>query len=450
MRNNSTPFEPGNLAEQAAVLVEAAKKAGADAADAVVVRSQSLSVDVRLGEVEETSRSERDDFSLRVFVGDRSASISANQTGDPAALAERAIAMAKVSPGNPFVGLAPAEQLAKDFPSLELIDETIPSVRQLEQTARECEDAARAEKGITNSGGALASWGVGGMVLVTSHGFEGQYMGSRFSTSVSVVAGEGSSMERDYDYDSQVHLADLKSPAEIGLSAAERTLKRLNPRQVKTTKAPVIFDPRVSNSIVGHFSSAINGSSIARKTSFLREKMAEQIFAHGIKIVDDPLIRRGQSSRPFDGEGVSSEKLVLIDDGYLQCWLLDCATANELGQKTNGRAGRSGAGTSPGSTNLSMLPGEQSPEAMIASVESGFYVSELIGQGVNMTSGDYSRGASGYWIENGELAYPVSEITIAGNLVDMFASLVPASDLVARYRVNAPTLLIEDMTIAGT
>ena len=443
-------FDSSQLAEQAAVLVEAAKKAGADAADAVVVRSQSLSVDVRLGKVEETSRAESDDFSLRVFVGDKSASISTNQTGDPAALADRAVAMARVSPENPHVGLAPIDRLAKDFASLDLIDDTIPSVEQLEFTARECEDAARAEEGITNSGGASASWGIGGMVLATSHGFEGQYLGSQFSTSVSVVAGEGAAMERDYEYDSQVHWADLKSPSDIGKSAAERTLRRLNPRQVKTTTAPVIFDPRIANSIVGHLSSAINGTSIARKTSFLREKMGEQIFASGINIVDNPLISRGQASRPFDGEGVSCQELILVEDGRLQCWLLDCTTANELGLETNGRAGRNGAGTSPGSTNLSLLPGAQSPEAMIASVGSGLYVTELIGQGVNMTSGDYSRGASGYWIENGELAYPVSEITIAGNLVDMFAKLVPASDFVRRYRVNAPTLMIEEMTIAGT
>ena len=446
----STQFDSNRLVEQAAILVAAAKKAGADAADAIVVRSQSLSIDVRLGKVEESGRSESDDFSLRVFVGKSSASISANSVGDPAQLAERAVAMARVSPENPFVGLADQDRLAGEFPDLDLMDDTVPGVEALEAAALECEEAALSVAGITNSGGASASWGIGGMVLATSHGFEGQYIGSRFSRSISVVAGEGSSMERDYDYDSRVHYLDLENPSVIGKSAAERTLKRVGPRQVKTTSAPVIFDPRVSNSIVGHFASAINGASIARKTSFLREKMGERIFSNGIRIEDDPCILRGQASHPFDGEGVQCEPLTLIDDGNLQCWLLDSATANELDLVTNGRAGRSGAGTSPGSTNLALMAGEQSASDMIASIDRGFYVTELIGQGVNMISGDYSRGASGYWIENGELAYPVSEITIAGNLTDMFARLVPANDLVYRYRVNAPTLLVEDMTIAGT
>lgn len=446
----SRQFDSTQLVKQAAILVAAAKKAGADAADAVVVRSQSLSVDVRMGKVEESGRSESDEFSLRVFLGNKSASISANGAGDPAQLAERAVAMAKVSPENPFVGLAAQDRLASKLADLDMLDETVPGVKELEDAALECEEAALSVEGITNSGGASASWGMGGMVLATSHGFQGQYVGSRFSRSVSVVAGEGASMERDYDYDSKVHLSDLEAPSVIGKSAAERTLKRIGPRQVKTTTAPVIFDPRVSNTLVGHLASAINGSSIARKTSFLREKMGEQIFANSIQIVDDPLIRRGQASHPFDGEGVECGPLTLIENGKLQCWLLDSATANELELETNGRAGRSGAGTTPGSTNLALLAGKQSVADMVGSIQSGFYVTELIGQGVNMISGDYSRGASGYWIENGELAYPVSEVTIAGNLVDMFARLIPADDLVYRYRVNAPSVLVEDMTIAGT
>jgi PmbA protein len=450
MNSNASLFDTSSLAERAADLVKAAQKAGADAADAVVVRSQSLNVDVRLGKVEETDRSESDDFSLRVFVGQKSALVSANQTDDPGALAERAVAMAKVSPENPYCGLAAQDRLAKEFADLDMLDQTMTSVEELEQTARQCEDAAMAIKGITNSGGASASWGIGGMVLTTSHGFEGQYIASRFSRSISVVAGVGAGMERDYDYDSQVHLEDLRTAEAIGISAAERTIKRMNPRQVKTTTAPVMFDPRVSNSLVGHFASAINGASIARKTSFLREKMGEQIFANHIKIIDDPHIRRGQASRPFDGEGVVNNTLTLIDGGFLQCWLLDSATANELDLETNGRANRSGGGTSPGSTNLAMMAGELSPQEMMKNIGTGLYVTELIGQGVNLVSGDYSRGASGYWIENGEPAYPVSEITIAGNLGKMFACLVAANDLVYRYRTNAPTIMIEEMTIAGS
>ncbi len=450
MNSSPSQFDTASLEEQAGRLVVAARKAGADASDAVVVRSRSLNVDVRLGNVEETDRSESDDFSLRVFVGNKSAVVSANQSDDADTLAERAVAMARVSPENPFNGLAAGERLATDFPDLDLLDETICSVEDLEQAARECEDTALAVDGISNSGGASASWGIGGMVLATSHGFRGHYIGSRFSRSISVIAGEGSNMERDYDYDNQLHFSDLRAAADIGRSAAERTLKRLDPRQVKTTTAPVIFDPRVANSLISHFGSAINGASIARKTSFLREEMGKKIFADGVHIVDDPHILRGQASRPFDGEGVANAPLTLIEDGQLQCWLLDSATARELELETNGRAGRSGGGTSPGSTNLAIMAGEMSPEDMISNAVTGFYITELIGQGVNLVSGDYSRGASGFWIENGELAYPVSEITIAGNLKDMFQRLVPANDLRYLYRTNAPTLMIEEMTIAGT
>ncbi len=450
MNSNPTLFDNAALTERAATLVTAAKNAGADTADAVVVRSRSLNVDVRMGKVEETDRSESDDFSLRVFLGTRSATVSANQAGDPVILAERAVAMARVSPENPYSALAPQDKLAREFPDLDMLDPTILTVEDLEAAAQECEEAARSVKGITKSGGASASWGTGGMVLVTSHGFEGTYTASRFSRSVSVVAGEDAAMERDYDYDSKVHFSQLRSSAEIGSSAGERTVKRLNPRQVKTTTAPVIFDPRVSNSLVGHVASAINGAAIARKTSFLREKMKQQIFTDGVRIVDDPHILRGQASRPFDGEGVNSGPLSLVDDGRLQNWLLDCAAARELGLETNGRASRSGGGTSPSPTNLALLAGETSADEMISRVTSGFYVTELIGQGVNIISGDYSRGASGFWIENGELAFPVSEVTIAGNLNDMFARLVPASNLDYLYRINAPTVLIEDMTIAGT
>ncbi len=450
MSANRSQFDVSQLAGIATELVAAAKQAGADAADAVAVRTQSLNVDVRLGKPEEAERSESDDFTLRVFKDSRSAAVSANQTGNPQVLAERAVAMAKVSPENPYEGLAPSVLLAREFPDLDLLDATTPGVDDLEVAALECEEAALGVHGIANSGGASASWGIGGIALATSEGFQGSYLASSFSRAVSVVAGEGSGMERDYDYDSKVYIGDLKSAAEIGRSAAERTIKRLSPRQVKTTTAPVVFDPRVSNSLAGHFASAINGGSVARKTGFLIKKMGEKVFPAGVTITDNPLLVRGLASRPFDGEGVESASLTLVDDGILQCWLLNCATAAEIGLETNGRACRNGGSTSPGSTNLAIQPGKISPDEMISNIDSGLYVTELIGQGVNPVSGDYSRGASGFWIENGEVSYPVSEITIAGNLVDMFARLVPANDLVYRYRSNAPTILIEDMTIAGT
>ncbi len=450
MTLDSPLIDTAALEGRAALLVDAACKAGADAADAVVATSQSLNVDVRLGKVEETDRSESDVYSLRVFIGQRSASVSANLADDPERLAERAVAMARVSPENPHAGLAPGDLLATSARQLDLCDHTVPTVSELESTALECEETALAHKGITNSGGASASWGMAGMVLATSDGFCSNYLASRFSRSISVVAGTADTMERDYDYDSKTHLEDLRPAAEIGDSAAARTLKRLHPRQVETTSAPVIFDPRVANSLAGHLAGAINGAAIARGTSFLHEKLGKAVFSSKINITDDPHIARGQASRPFDGEGVDTGAMILIDEGVLQSWLLDRASASELGLKTNGRARRGDGTLSPGSTNLALQPGEAMPQELVRQAANGLYVTELIGQGVNLVTGDYSRGASGFWIENGELAFPVSGITIAGKLEEMFARLVAANDLVYRYRTNAPTLLVEEMTIAGS
>ena len=304
--------------------------------------------------------------------------------------------------------------------------------------------------GVANSSGAGASAGMGGMVLATSHGFSGSYMGSRFGRSVSVIAGEGTKMERDYDFDSRLYFADLDSPEEIGRRAGERTVKRLNPRQVDTGRnVTVVFDPRVARGFVGHIAAAINGASVARKTSFLRDKMGQQVLKSGLTITDDPLIVRGPSSRPFDGEGVTGQKLAMIEDGVLRQWFLSTSTARELGLKTNGRGARGGSYVNPTSTNLTLEPGTIDPEALIRQVGTGFYVTELIGQGVNMITGEYSRGATGFWIENGEIAYQVSEVTIASNLKDMFMRVTPANDIDRSFSVVAPTIAIEGMTLAG-
>jgi len=438
------------LAERVASLVEAAKRAGADAADAVAVRSRSKGVTVRLGKVESTEASESDDISLRVFVGKRVASVSATAASDPASLAERAVAMAKVSPEDPYQGLADETLLAKDTVDLDLFDPTDLSADQLREAALEAEQAALAVKGVTNSGGSSASAGLGGMVLATSHGFVGHYAATRFSRSVSAIAGEGTGMERDYDYSAVRHRADLADPDAIGRSAGERAIRRLNPRKVDTRKVPVVFDPRTAGSFPSYLASAANGQSVARKTSFLREKLGQRVFREGVGIIDDPLRRRGLRSRPFDGEGVAARPLILVEDGILASWLLDTATAAELGLKTTGHASRgTGGPPSPGPTNLHLAAGTASPAEMIAAIKDGLYVTDMIGSGVNMVTGDYSRGCSGYWIENGALAYPVAEITIAGNLVDMFANLTPASDLVFRYGTDAPTVLIEGLTVAG-
>ncbi|PJI45647.1 MAG: modulator protein [Rhizobium sp.] len=446
----SSQIDSASLLSRAEELVALALKAGADSADAVVVRSRSTSVSVRLGKVEQTDASEGDDFSLRVFIGKQVASVSANPGFDLKVLAERAVAMAKVSPEDPYAGLADASDLARSIVDLDLFDPTEVSSDMLREAALAMEAAALGIDGVSNSAGAGASAGMGGMVLVTSHGFSGSYMASRFSRSVGVIAGEGTRMERDHDFDSRLFFAELDAPEAIGRRAGERVVKRINPRQVPTGKdVTVVFDPRVARGFVGHIAGAINGASVARKTSFLRDRMGEQVLKAGLNITDDPLKVRGSASRPFDGEGVRGEKLTMIEDGVLKHWFLSSSAARELGLHTNGRGARGGTSVSPTSTNLALEPGTISPEDLIRQVGNGFYVTELIGQGVDMITGEYSRGATGFWIENGELTYAVSEVTIASNLKDMFMRVTPASDIDRKFGVAAPTIAIEGMTLAG-
>lgn len=441
---------PDTLLNRASQLIDLAKAAGADAADAVVVRSRSQSVSVRLGKVENTESSESDDFSLRVFIGKRVASVSANPGFDLKVLAERAVAMARVSPEDPYACLADESRLAKSYPDLELYDPTEVATSELRDRALAAEEAALAVDGVTNSGGAGASAGMGGLVLVTSHGFQGAYSGSRFGFSASVIAGTGTKMERDYDYDSRLYYVDLDNAVDVGRRAGERAVKRLNPRQVPTANGiTVVFDPRVARGFVGHIAGAINGASVARKTSFLRDRMGEQVLKAGLNITDDPLVVRGSASRPFDGEGVTGERMVMIEDGVLKHWFLSTSTARELGLETNGRGARGGSAVSPTSTNLALEPGDIAPEDLIRQIGTGFYVTELIGHGVDMITGEYSRGATGFWIEGGEIAYPVSEVTIASNLKDMFMRLTLASDIDRSFGTAAPTIAIEGMTLAG-
>lgn len=454
LSSNSTSdlFDQSALSDLAQRLVEAARRAGADAADAVAVRGVSQGVEVREGRVEESERSEGDDVGLRVFVGQRQAVVSTNEvSGDGVArLAERAVAMARVAPDDKYVGLADPSLLARDFPDLDLLDPKVPSTSELERRAGEAEAAALAVKGVTKSGGASASAGIGGMVLVTSTGFHGSYLRSSQGISVTAISGAGTGMERDYDYTSAPHASDLASAADVGRSAGERTAARANPRKVETCKVPVVFDPRVSGSLVGHLVGAVNGASIARKTSFLKDRMGEQLFAKNIRIIDDPLRVRGLRSQSFDAEGVKVKRLAIIDEGVLTSWLLDSATGRELGLVTTGHAHRGvSSSPSPGPYNLHLEAGELTPAELISDIKQGFYVTDLIGSGVNGVTGDYSRGASGFWIENGEITYAVSEVTIAGHLIEMFKSLVPANDLSFRYGVNAPTLRIEGLTVGG-
>ena len=447
----SSLLDQSALTDLAERLVAAARRAGADAADALALRSVSLAVEVREGAVEESERSEGDDVGLRAFVGRRQAVVSTNDIKANAAdLAERAVAMARVAPEDPFAGLADREQLARDVPDLDLLDPNLPTIAELEERARHAETAALAVKGVTTSGGASASAGIGGLVLVTSHGFTGAYLSSGQSVSMSAIAGEGTAMEQDYDYSSTVHGADLESPQKVGRSAGERAVERLNPRKVQSKRVPVVFDRRIAGSLIGHLANAINGSAITRKTSFLKEKLGQRLFRPGIRVIDDPRRLRGLRSRPFDAEGVSTRQLAVVEDGVLASWLLDCATARELGLRTTGHAQRGVSSTpAPGPSNLHLAAGDDTPDALIADIAEGFYVTDLIGVGVNYVTGDYSRGAGGFWIENGKRSYPVSEITIAGNLIDMFQALVPANDLQFRFGTNAPTVRVEGLTVAG-
>jgi len=448
----SSLLDQSALVDLAQRLVEAARRGGADAADAVAVRSASLSVEVREGAVEESERAEADDLGLRVLVGHRQAVVSTNDLTETAiaGLAERAVAMARVASEDPFAGLADRERLAKQIPDLDLVDPELPSVSRLEGLALEAEAAAVSIQGVTKSAGAAAAAGIGGMVLVTSDGFSGAYLGSHHSLAMTAIAGEGTAMERDYDFSSALHASDLDDAATIGRNAGERAVKRVNPRKVPSGRVPIVFDPRVAGSLVSHLGSAINGAAIARHTSFLQDKLGEQLFRPGIRIMDDPLRRRGLRSRPFDAEGVGGQPMALVDDGVLKSWLLDAATARELGQATTGHAQRGvSSAPSPGATNLYLEPGPQTPQALIGGIRQGFYVTDLIGMGVNFVTGDYSRGAAGFWIENGELTYPVSEVTIAGDLIEMFRTLEPANDLTSRYGTTAPTLRLEGMTVAG-
>jgi PmbA protein len=433
-------------------LLKRAKAKGAEAADCLMVRDISLNVAQRLGQREKLERSEAQDLGLRVLIGKRQAMVSTSDL-EPKMLdelAERAVAMARVVPEDEFCGLADPELLVKLPVALDLEDKKEPSEAELTNMIARAEEAARAVSGVTNSEGAEAGWGRVEVALAGTNGFRGSYAGTRWGISVSVLAGEGTGMERDYDFSSAIHASDLEAPAAIGRAAGERAAKRLNPRKVATRKVPVVFEPRVAGSLVGHLASAINGAAIARGTSFLKDKLGQQIFAAGIDIIDDPLRRRGLGSHPFDAEGVAGERRALIKNGVLTTWILDCATARELGRKTTGHAQRGVSSTpSPGPSNLHLEPGAATARELIEDIEDGFYVTDLIGMGANMVTGDYSRGASGFWIERGEVTYPVSEVTIAGHLNEMFQSLTPANDLKFRYGTNAPTIRVEGLTVAG-
>jgi PmbA protein len=441
-----------SLLNVASDVVSLARKHGATAADALAVESESTDVSIENGKIEKLERSESLDIGLRVFVGDSSSSISGSVFTPKAlkTMVERAIDMAKLAPPDPFAGIAAEELLARDVPDLDQVSQDEISAAELEAMAREMEGIALAVPGITRSSGSGASASRSGFALVTSNGFARGYRRSSTGLGISVVAGTGTAMERDYDGHSAVYRADLETVQKIGTTAAERAVKRLNPRKVPSQAVPIIYDRRVATSLVSHMLGAISGSAIARGTSFLIDAKGQAIFKPHVTIVDDPHRLRGLSSRPFDAEGLPTVRRNLIDKGVLPNWLLDLRSARKLGLAPTGQAARGLASPpSPSTTNVYMEAGSDTPEAMIKALKKGLLVTEFIGSTINPVTGDYSRGASGYWIENGEIAYPVSEITIAGNLKSMFLNLTPASDLIIRGSFSAPSCLVEGMTIAG-
>lgn len=444
--------DSSNMLDQLSDLLNKAQARGADAADAVYIESQSLAVAERLGQPEKLERSESADIGLRALVGRRQAIVSSSDASPEALgeLVDRVVDMAKSVPEDPYCGLADPDQLATEIVDIDSYDPAEPTAETLVGWAKRAEETARAVDGVTNSEGAEAGWGRASVCVAATNGFAQTYASSHYSLSASVLAGEGTGMERDYDYTGAVYAADMMTPEDVGKNAGEKAVKRLNPRKADTVQAPVIYDPRVSRGLLGHLSSAINGASVARDTSFLKDKMGQQIFPAAINIIDDPHRARGLRSKPFDGEGVTNKRRLVIDDGVLTTWILDLRSSRQLGLETTGHASR-GAGSppSPSSTNLYMEAGNKTPAALMADIKSGLYVTELIGFGINGLTGDYSRGAAGFWIEDGKIAYPVSEVTVAGNLNDMFLNLTPANDLDFRYGVDAPTIRIDGLTIAG-
>ena len=433
-------------------LVAQAKRLGAEHAEAIGGYGKNRSVSVRLGKIEELEQAEAKDYGLRVIIGKKQAFISSTDlrpdTRD--SLVERAVEMAKNASEDPFLTIATQEELATEFANLDLFDPTSPEMDQLIEMARNCEDAARAVAGVTNSDGASCASAHGGNVMVFSNGFCYHWLDSSFSLSASVIANSAQGMESDYAYSSSRHFSELRSADSIGREAGERAVKLLNPRKLATCNLPVIFEPRIAGGMVSVIASAVNGAAIARGTSFLKNERGNLICPANIQVIDDPLRMRGIGSGVIDAEGLAARQMAIIENGVLANWLLDLRTAKQLGLRSTAHAGRGNASApSPGSTNMHIAAGNISPEQLIKETGNGLYITGLSGSGVSILTGDYSQGATGFMIENGEITYPVSEITIASTLQQMLKEMTPANDLEFLYSKNAPTLRLGSMTIAG-
>jgi PmbA protein len=444
-----------SLADLTAALIEKAQRAGADAADALAIDGTSISIDVRGGELEHAERSEGIEIGLRVLIGQKQATVSASDTRDAtlAEMAERAVAMAREAPDDPTIGLAPEELLARDWDvhALELADSSPePEPASLEEDARRAEAAARAVPGVSQVDTASAGYGYRRLHLSASNGFSGGYSRTDRATSCVAITGEGTAMERDYASEVRIFQSDLPSADEIGTLAGERAVARAGARRPATGAYPVVFDERISSSLIGHLLSAINGSAIVRGASWLRDAMDEQVLPAHLSLIEDPHRARISGSRPFDGEGLATQKRAVVEDGLLKSWTLDLATARKLGLKSTANAARSvSSPPMPAISNVTLTPGDRDRAALLRDMGTGLLVTSMIGSTINPNTGDYSRGASGFWVENGEIQYPVNECTIAGNLRDMLRSIIPANDARPHLSRRVPSLLVEGMTLAG-
>ena len=447
---------PHDLEKLTFALLDAAKKAGAGSADAIAVQGTSVSIDVHKGALEHAERSEGVDIGLRVLIGQRQANVSASDTSDDTirTLAERAVAMAKEAPEDPYIGLADPDQLASgwDVNALELCDPTEePAPDQLQADAIEAEEAALAVQGVSQVQAASASYSARQVHLAASNGFSGGYARTDRGTSCVAIAGEGTGMERDYDSDVRIFQNELRAPSDIGRTAAERAVKRIGARKPATGNYPVLFDERISSSLIGHLLGAVNGAAIARGSSWLKDALGQKVLANGLSVIEDPHRPRASGSRLFDAEGLPTQKRAIVEDGVLTVWTLDLANARKLGMTSTANAARgTSSGPSPSNWNISLTQGDATRADLIRDMGTGLLVTSLIGSTINPTTGDYSRGASGFWIENGEIAYPVNECTIAGNLREMLLSLTPANDARPWLSRVVPSILLERLTIAGS
>ena len=425
------------------LLLDTTKKLGAECTTVIANENTSVNVAARLGKLENVERNESSSIGLEIIDKKRKVSLSSTNLNKESLeeLAKNAMSMVKSIPIDEYCGLADKNMLYDGNLDLNLVDNYIPENDDLLNNSIEAEDSALNIKGITNTEGASSSYSKNKFYLATSDGFFNTNDKTNYSTGISVIAGKGTKMERDYEYQSKVHFSDLDTPKIIGEKAAERAISRLNPKKVKSNSVPVIFDPRVSGSLLSLFIGGISGQAITRGTSFLKDKMNADIFKKTINIIDDPHIKRGTRSLTFDGEGVATKKLNLVENGKLKSWLLNSQYARQLNLKSTGHYS--------GVSNLYMSPGKKTNLELIKSIDQGFYITEMLGMSFSQVTGDYSRGASGYWIEKGEKAYPVSEVTIAGNILDMYNMLTPASDLKMITGIDAPTLMIDKMIVAG-